>query len=88
MRARGYGTARRTSFQIYRFAARDAMLVGMMLALAAAVLIFGSFEAGYTPQWKIDTPGWGLCFYGLFVRIPMILQGKEELQWRISLSKI
>ena len=88
MRARGYGTARRTSFQIYRFAARDAMLVGMMLALAAAVLIFGSFEAGYTPQWKIDTPGWGLCFYGLFVCIPMILQGKEELQWRISLSKI
>jgi energy-coupling factor transport system permease protein len=88
MRSRGYGTARRTSFQIYRFTARDGVLVGILLSLAAAVILLGGFEASYTPTWAMQSPGWGLLFYGAYLFVPMILQGKEELQWHISLSRI
>ena len=88
MRSRGYGTARRTSFQIYRFTARDGVLVGILLSLAAAVILLGGFEASYTPTWVMQSPGWGLLFYGAYLFVPMILQGKEELQWHISLSRI
>lgn len=88
MRSRGYGTARRTHFQIYRFTLRDGLLLAILLILAAATVALGGFGASYTPQWQIDPPGWGLAAYGAYLCIPMILQGKEELQWRISISGI
>ena len=88
MRSRGYGTAQRTHFRIYRFTLRDGLLLAILILLAAATLALGSFEASYTPQWQIDSPGWGLATYGGYLCIPMILQGKEELQWRISISGI
>ena len=88
MRSRGYGAARRTHFQIYRFTFRDGLLLAIMTLLAATTLALGGFEASYTPQWQIDPPGWGLVAYGAYLCIPMVLQGKEELQWRISISRI
>ncbi len=88
MRARGYGCARRTSFQIYRFTLRDGVLLGLMAVLAALVLGLGGTEAVYTPAISIAPPGLGLAAYGAFLLIPTILHGKEALAWRISRSSI
>ena len=88
MRARGYGSAKRTSFRIYRFTLRDLVLLAAIFGLAAAILILGGTNAAYTPAFSADTPTWGLAAYGLLLLIPILLDGKEALAWRISRSKI
>ncbi len=88
MRARGYGAARRTSFQIYRMSPRDWALLGLTLALAGAVLAAGGTAAEYAPALSIAPLGWGFPIYCLYLLIPSALHGKESLQWRISISKI
>ena len=88
MRARGYGTARRTSFQIYRFTATDAALLIIMAALLAGVIAFGGTAASFTPELYIEPAGAGAIFYVIFLLIPVILNVKEAVLWHISISKI
>jgi len=88
MRARGYGTARRTSFQIYRMTARDRVLVALMAALAASVVAAGGTGARFTPEFYLAEPTWGLAAYGAFLLIPPVLYIKEAVQWHISISRI
>ena len=88
MAARGYGSARRTSFRLYRFTRRDALLTAVMAALAVCVIAFGGTDAAYTPVFTADSPTWALAAYAAFLLIPMILNGKEALLWHISRSKI
>jgi energy-coupling factor transport system permease protein len=95
MRARGYGTAKRSSFMIYRIGSLDITLLVLLFVLAALVVIFscmGSTAAEFTPQLSIApiTAGniWGLLAYSIYLLIPTILRGKEALQWHISISKI
>jgi len=95
MRARGYGTAKRSSFMIYRMGSLDWTLLVLFPALAAVVIVFaalGSTAAEYTPQLVIapvtieSIPG--LIAYTLYLLIPTMLRAKEALQWHISRSKI
>ena len=95
MRARGYGTAKRSSFMIYRIGSLDITLLVLLPVLAALVIIFsclGSTAAEFTPQLSIApiTAGniWGLLAYTIYLLIPTILRGKEALQWHISISRI
>ncbi|MGN0478372.1 MAG: energy-coupling factor transporter transmembrane component T family protein [Hominenteromicrobium sp.] len=88
MRARGYGTARRTSFQIYRMTAADWTLLVLIVLLAAAVLLAGGTAASYTPVMSVDPLTWGFAAYCLYVLIPTVLHVKEAMVWRISISKI
>ena len=88
MRSRGYGTARRTSFMIYRMTGRDYVLLAAMLLLAAATLFFGGFDAAYTPALSVSPVTWGLAAYGLFLGLPIILNVKEAIAWHISISRI
>lgn len=88
MRARGYGTAKRTSFQIYRMTLRDWVFLGLMLLLPGLVLAAGGTAAEYFPAVTLENPGWGLWVYAVYLWIPVILQGKEALQWRILISKM
>ena len=88
MRSRGYGTARRTSFMIYRLTGRDYVLLAAMLLLAAATLFFGGFDAAYTPALSVFPVTWGLAAYGLFLGLPIILNVKEAIAWHISISRI
>lgn len=88
MRARGYGTARRTSFQIYRMTAADWTLLVLIVLLAAAVLFAGGTAAAYTPVLSIEPLTWGFVAYCLYVLIPTALHVKEAVLWRISISKI
>ena len=95
MRARGYGAAKRTSFMIYTMTALDWILLGIMVILAAIVIVFallGSTAAAYTPELSVaEVSGGhlvGLIAYCLFLLIPTVLHIKEAMQWHISRSKI
>lgn len=88
MRARGYGTAKRTSFQIYRMTFRDWGLLILILVLACAVIFAGGTSASYTPRMFIEPVSWGFGAYCIFVLIPSALQIKEAITWHILRSKI
>lgn len=88
MRARGYGCAKRTSFQIYRFTGRDWVLLTLELVLMILTLTAGGTEATYTPTLYIERCNWGLVAYAAYLLIPPVLYWKENIQWHISISKI
>ena len=95
MRSRGYGSAKRSSFMIYRMTGMDSLLLGILGLLAAAVLataLSGGTTASYTPELYIAPVSgmhiWGFAAYCAYLSIPTILHIKEAIQWRISRSKI
>lgn len=88
MRSRGYGCAKRTSFQTYRITTQDVILLTSMAILVAITLLFGDTAAAYTPKIEIAPLTWGFAGYCGFLSIPIILHGKEALQWHISISRI
>lgn len=88
MRSRGYGAAKRTSFQIYRLSGLDGMLLALEGLLAVAVIAAGGMGASFTPVLTIEQPGFGLVAYGLYLCIPILLELQEVLRWKIALSKI
>ncbi len=88
MRARGYGSGKRTSFRLYRMTLRDWVLLGIMLLLLGLVLAAGGMQASYTPVLDISALTWGFAAYCLYLLIPVALHAKEAFQWRISISRI
>lgn len=96
MRARGYGAARRSSFQIYRFTRRDALLIAAMTVLTAAVILSaaaGGTSARFTPVLDIAPlsgirSAAALAAYGAMLLLPTIMQIKEVILWHISISDI
>lgn len=88
MRARGYGTGRRTNFQLYRMTVQDWTLLGLILGLEIAVLSAGGTQASFTPRLKITPLGWGFPVYCIFLLLPAALHIKEAIAWRISISRI
>ncbi len=88
MRARGYGTAKRTSFQIYRMTRRDWFALTVLIILIVCVIAAGGTAATYTPQLSISSLSWGFGAYCILVAIPSFLHIKEVIQWRILISRI
>ena len=95
MRARGYGTARRTSFRIYRMTGLDWLLLIVLLVLAAGVIAAaatGAVAAAFTPELHMTPVSGphvpGFLAYCAYLLIPTALHIKEALQWSISRSKI
>ena len=95
MRSRGYGTAKRSSFMVYRMTGLDISLLAVQLVLAAmvaAAVATGGTAATFTPDFYIapvagiHIPGFLACW--VYLLIPMILHIKETIQWHISKSKI
>ena len=91
MRARGYGSAKRTSFMCYRMTVKDWLLLVLMLSLLTLTIlsaILGQTAATYTPKLSIAPLSWGVVPYTIYLLIPIVLHGKEAIQWHISRSKI
>lgn len=91
MRSRGYGTAKRTSFMIYRMTASDWLLLGWMLILLALVTVagcLGQMAATFTPEFQIAPVSWSIIPYTIYLLIPTALHTKEAILWHISRSKI
>ena len=88
MRARGYGCAKRTSFQMYRMTSRDWVALVFLVLLAAAVVLAGGYDAAYTPTLQLQRPTLGLAAYWAFLLIPTTLHITEAFKWRILISRI
>ena len=95
MRSRGYGTAKRSSFVIYRMTGVDICLLavqGILFAGILATILRGGTAATFTPDLYlapvsgVHLPGF-LAYCG-YLLIPTILHIKETIQWHISRSKI
>lgn len=95
MQARGYGLKGRTTFNIYHFKSRDAMLIAETIfsIIAVSVLLalgFGRF--GFYPSLSLITLDVGnillyvFCF--LMFSIGIFECIKESILWKISVSKI
>lgn len=89
MKARGYGTGRRTSFSPFRFSHADGRVLTVLLSLFVIVTV--SHFAGFTQYvvypaaGPIDTSLTALLSYAAFaglLSIPLILELKERLIWR------
>ena len=91
MRARGYGTAKRSSFMIYRMKTGDWLLIvsiPILLALIITAACLGQMAAAFTPEIQISSISWGIIPYTVYLLIPIALHTKEAIQWHISRSKI
>ncbi|MFB5677535.1 energy-coupling factor transporter transmembrane component T [Paenibacillus terreus] len=91
MKARGYGTARRTAYSVYRMDRRDHISLLYLAAGAAIVITGGVLDYGTLtiyPRMESLMPGIGdIILYLLFVSFlatPLILEGKEHLSWKLS----
>ncbi len=94
MKARGYGTARRTAYSIYRFDSRDKALFAVLLALLSAILwaIAASvIHVRFFPTFKMNAADplstAVLVAFSAVCLLPLLLQIKEEAIWRFSISK-
>lgn len=91
MRARGYGTAKRSSFMIYRMTAADWLLLVVMVALLILTIVAACLRqvtATFTPSLDIAPVSWGIIAYTGYLLIPTALHIKEAIQWHISRLKI
>lgn len=95
MRARGYGTAKRTSFMVYRMTKSDWLLIVIMLALLGVVIGFaasGGMHAQFLPERNIAPINGvniiGFIAYFAYLLIPAFLHTKEVIMWNISRYKI
>lgn len=91
MRARGYGTTKRTSFRIYKMKEADWSLVGILLLLIGIIVCFvtkGCMHAEYFPRLQIvpikSDNVLGFIAYLGYLFVPIILHIKEEMQWNNS----
>lgn len=88
MRARGYGTAKRSSFQLYTMTTADWVLLVLIVALSACVIFAGGTSATFTPELEIAHISWGFFAYCILLLIPTALQIKEAITWHILRSNI
>lgn len=88
MRARGYGSAKRTSFQIYKITARDWLLIALMALLAVIIFVCGGTEVQYTPELIVTPVNFGFAAYCLFLMIPSLLHAADDLQWYRAVNRI
>ena len=88
MKSRGYGTGKRTNFNIYHMNAHDWILAVIMISLLLGVVFFGGTKVMFTPVMRIPMVGCGFYLCCIFLLLPSILHIKETVLWHISISRI
>lgn len=91
MRSRGYGCAKRSSFQIYRLTGQDSALLAVIAVFCALIITAsatGSTAATFIPAIDIAPISWGLPVYICYLLIPALLNLREELICHTLISKI
>ena len=95
MRARGYGTTKRTNFMIYRMTKIDWFLILTMSIFGSIVIYFianGYLYCQFFPKLNIAPIGSlniiGFIAYLGYIFIPTLLNIKETIQWNISKYRI
>lgn len=85
MRSRGYGCAKRTSFQIYRMTARDWAVIALEGALALWVVIAlarGAGDVSFTRRIKLAPLTWSYVGYWVYLLIPTAVEVIEQIRWK------
>lgn len=96
MRARGYGSGKKTNFAIYTFEKRNVILVCVMGLLLAGVIfssVMGGAHASFIPGIEMTWFGdiymfGGAVMYAIFLFLPSFLNIKETIKWRVLRSRI
>ena len=90
MKARGYGSRRRTNYHNYKFEKRDLALILWMLVLSAGIIYGvskGMMRTAFYPTIN-DTESWPiLIIYILLCITPIVINIWEGIRWHISISK-
>ncbi|GIP39395.1 ABC transporter permease [Paenibacillus sp. J31TS4] len=91
MKARGYGSSRRSSYTIYRMDGRDRLILTLLAGLAAATGICRAMGLGVLTVYPRLEPitlsvADGACLgaFTCFLIIPIILEGGDKLAWQFS----
>lgn len=95
MKSRGYGTSKRTSYSVYKFEKRDALVL-LITALLSAFVIYGCASGYVNFRYFPTVKGSGTTplalgvytAYFLLCAMPMAINLKEETAWRCSRSRI
>ena len=95
MKSRGYGTAGRTAYSIYRFDRRDGFLLGILVLLCVCTVLpwaFGWVQWRFFPAMDSELLGPGqllayLSFFGICL-MPLIIDLTEDCKWNLLRSKI
>ncbi len=93
MEGRGYGSGRRTSYAPYRIHPRDVAFILLTAALTAAAAIGTAHTtAVYYPELCFELRNlWGIAgaaAFGVLSLLPVMLEAKEAIRWRILISKV
>lgn len=95
MNSRGYGSAERSSFTIYRRTRADWIVTALLVVCGMGITgsaFAGGMRAEYLPCLQAAESGWaficGSICYGIFLSIPLMIHIWEEIVWHISKSKI
>ncbi|MHB1453183.1 MAG: energy-coupling factor transporter transmembrane component T [Saccharofermentanales bacterium] len=95
MRSRGYGIQKRSSFSIYRFAARDLLMLIVLAGLAVFIFVsmssdslYFSYYPGMTPVRTDITAIGAYAAFACLVFLPSLIEIKEIVKWKYSLSGI
>ena len=93
MDARGYGSHRRSSYAIFRFCVSDLLFI-LLTVLFAGISIAGLYHADFTYYPAIDSRLFtplsiaGYIAYAILSALPIIINTKEAIKWRILTSRI
>lgn len=94
MKARGYGSGKRTSYSRFKFSPADAVIIVLMTAFAAvsaAGKLSGFAEASYNPI--IEVEGFSAMLaasaaaYAAFCFFPIIYDAAEDIRWNRLYAK-
>lgn len=89
MKARGFGARRRTTFHLFRFDARDARTLALILTLSGICVVARYYGHGYMEYYpRITALTMGPSSMTMFILfaalmlLPSILEAKEAVVWR------
>lgn len=89
MKARGFGARRRTTFHLFRFDARDARTLALILMLSGICVVARCYGHGYMEYYpRITALTMGPSSMTMFILfaalmlLPSILEAKEAVVWR------
>lgn len=93
MRARGYGSGKRSSAVAFSFDKRDLFCMSFMavtggLALLGGFFGYGTFTVYPSLEAKYPLFNWHFIFFLLFISFPIFMESREWIWWRFIRSKI
>lgn len=88
MKARGYGSGKRTAFAKKKMKPGELLLLLCLIALGGITVLLGGFWAEYDRVIRVAPLGWGFATYCVLASMPILLHVKEAILWHRLRSKI